>query len=90
MGTGGSTGISDINKTDFSIYPNPAGNLVTLSKLPNNTFVNITDLAGKHVYSAITNTKELYINTSGFSNGVYLVQIANNGAVATKKLIVNK
>ncbi|MBX2909425.1 MAG: SBBP repeat-containing protein [Chitinophagales bacterium] len=89
-GSSHNVGISDINKTDFSIYPNPASNVVTLTNLLNNTSVNITDLAGKQVYSTTANSTELSINTSGFANGVYLVNVTNNGAVATKKLVINK
>lgn len=43
------------------------------SNLSNNSTVNITDLAGKQVYSATENSTEFNINTSGFANGVYLV-----------------
>lgn len=89
MGTGSSTGISDISKTDFSIHPNPASNIVTLTNLSNNTSVSITDLAGKQIYSTIANTTELSINTSGFANGVYLVNVSTAGNMVNKKLIIN-
>ncbi|HRN95143.1 MAG TPA: T9SS type A sorting domain-containing protein, partial [Chitinophagales bacterium] len=89
MGTGSSTGISDISKTDFSIHPNPASNIVTLTNLSNNTSVSITDLAGKQIYSTIANTTELSINTGGFANGVYLVNVSTAGNMVNKKLIIN-
>lgn len=88
--TGNEVGIKDAVKNNFSIYPNPASEFVTLTNLSNSTSVSITDLAGKQVYSTTANATELSINTSGFANGVYLVNIGNNGSVATKKLIVNK
>ncbi|MBX2909424.1 MAG: T9SS type A sorting domain-containing protein [Chitinophagales bacterium] len=76
--------------TKFTITPNPASSYITLTNLLNNTSITITDLAGKQVYSATANTTELSINTSGFANGVYFVNVSNNGAVATKKLVINK
>lgn len=87
--TGNEVGIKDAVKNNFSIYPNPAGNIVTLTNLSNNTSVNITDLAGKQVYSTTANSTELSINTSGFANGVYLVNVSTAGNMVNKKLIVN-
>jgi len=89
--TGISTGIKQVDVLqNINIYPNPAGNLVTLTNLSNNSAVNITDLAGKQVYSTIANTTELSINTASFANGVYLVNVTNNGVVAIKKLVISK
>lgn len=86
-----STGIAYFNKSlSVSIHPNPANTSFVISNVPNQSIITITDLVGKQVYSTTANSTELSINTSGFANGVYLVNVTNNGAVVTKKLVINK
>ncbi|MBX2909423.1 MAG: T9SS type A sorting domain-containing protein [Chitinophagales bacterium] len=86
------TGINSVAASEIfvNIHPNPANTAFVISDVPNQSVITITDLTGKQVYSTIANTTELSINTAGFANGVYMVQVSNDGAVATKKLIVNK
>ena len=54
------------------------------------------DVTGKVVASTSSATvinggdKTMTIETSNLSNGVYLIQLKNNGAVAHKKLIISK
>lgn len=78
----------------LSIYPNPAGNEanVTISVENSAVAVTIADLAGKEVYSnnlgTVNGTKNLTINTSGFANGIYMVNVVSNGNVSSKKLVV--
>lgn len=90
--TDGTTGISSFNKNDFAydIYPNPANEIVTITNLPNGSTLRILDVTGKVVYSSVINNEQTTISTTEFVNGVYIIQVTNNGAVATRKLVVNK
>jgi flagellar hook assembly protein FlgD len=84
--------------SSFNVYPNPASNDVEISyALKNNSTVNvsITDLSGKVVYSSnlgnkAEGTHSLSLNTSSFSNGVYVVNFATDNAVVTEKLVIRK
>lgn len=73
------------------LYPNPAKDLVTITKLPySKTYIKVFDLSGKEVFTKHINAETTTINTTNFANGVYLVRINYNGNVAHKKLVVNK
>ncbi|MCZ2355287.1 MAG: T9SS type A sorting domain-containing protein [Bacteroidia bacterium] len=72
------------------IYPNPAKESVTIDNLPCGSTVGITDITGKKVYSFVIKNEQTTISTTGFVNGVYIIQVESNGAVAHKKLVVNK
>lgn len=96
----GSTGdpISAINEnnknddTDFSIYPNPTTNIVTIAVQHNSAAffdVEIIDIYGK---TQLTTTlqQSTTIDVSFISKGIYFVRIINThqGNIQTRKLII--
>jgi hypothetical protein len=57
--------------------------------------VNITDLSGKVVYNNILGKRDagsnnIVVNTSEFSNGVYMYTVNVNNKKVTRRIIVNK
>ena len=93
-GTGGSgNGIGAVSGSDLTaIYPNPAGDRVTVTNIPAGSVLSITDMTGKLMYrSAATHAQET-IRTAGFANGVYIVQLKSEGSgrVAAHRLVVNR
>lgn len=84
--------------SSFNVYPNPAAENVEVSyALKNNSTVNvtITDLSGKVVYASNLGNKAagahaLNVNTTTFSNGIYVVNFATDNAVITEKLVIRK
>jgi len=86
------TGINKVSASAITagIYPNPAGNFVTIANLQGNSAVRISDITGKVVYSSVIKTEQTTINTSEFGNGIYILHISNNGSFATRKLVVNR
>jgi hypothetical protein len=84
--------------SSFNVYPNPATENVEVSyALKNNSTVNvtITDLSGKVVYASNLGNKAagahaLNVNTTTFSNGIYVVNFATDNAVITEKLVIRK
>lgn len=75
-------------KQDYTIFPNPASNTVTIDNLLNDSYLSITDITGRQLYSTITNAPSLNINTSNFHNGIYFINIVIDGKSINKKLIV--
>jgi hypothetical protein len=75
---------------NFNIYPNPANSAVSVSNVTVGSTVTIFDVMGKRVYAtkAVNTTVDLSVET--LSNGLYFIEIENNGAVAQKKLVVSK
>lgn len=80
---------TDFFKNNFSIYPNPANNVVTVSK--NNTAeissINITDINGRIVKEVVNGLTT--INVSDLNTGVYFLKVISNEGVGTTKLIKN-
>jgi hypothetical protein len=72
----------------LSFYPNPVSNgkIYITSKLSLDKEITIFDVLGKKVLQTILNSREL--NISALSPGVYIINIKEAEATATRKLIV--
>lgn len=72
----------------LSVYPNPAtGDRVYITtKYNDDKDVIIYDVLGKKVLQTVLSSREL--NISSLTPGVYIIQIKEGEAVATRKLIV--
>ena len=72
----------------LNFYPNPVSNgkIYIISKLSLDKEITIFDVLGKKVLQTILNSREL--NISALSPGVYIIQIKEGEATATRKLIV--
>jgi photosystem II stability/assembly factor-like uncharacterized protein len=90
IGGGNPSSVNENDALNFNIYPNPANSTVSVSNLSAGSKVTIIDVMGKRVYAtkAVNTTVDLSVET--LSNGIYFVEIENNGAVAQKKLVVSK
>ena len=72
------TGLYDLNKDIFNVYPNPTSNSFTISseKVINSEF-KIIDAQGREVLTGSMNGQEHTIDISKLSNGVYSVVFNN-------------
>ena len=68
---------NEMEKNDFVIYPNPAHSQLTVdSKQYSISSMEVRDLLGQVVYSGKANRrKEVKINLSEFSKGVYFLKV---------------
>ena len=87
-GTASVAGQSPINK--ISVYPNPATDVVNIGNVPVSSTISIIDVTGKVVYRSGVTSQQETVSTTNFSNGVYMVQIDNNGVIISRRLVVNK
>lgn len=78
---------NDFNSfSDFSMYPNPANDFVTVKSNTTIENVQIISLDGRIVKNSATSS----LNISDLSNGIYIVQVkTENGKIGSKKLIKN-
>lgn len=74
----------------ISIYPNPAEGMVNVQNTPVGSVIKITDIVGTLIYSTTTTAQTTRINTSGFANGIYMVQVEGTEKSAATRLIVNR
>jgi photosystem II stability/assembly factor-like uncharacterized protein len=79
----------------ISIYPNPARNKVFVSytlKQKTKTQIKVFNLAGQQVigltFTQPAGTQNTGLDISGFSNGVYLIQVMENSKITSEKLII--
>ena len=72
------TGLDDLNKNIFNVYPNPTSNSFTISceKVINSEF-KIIDAQGREVLTGFMNGQKQTIDISKLSNGVYSVVFNN-------------
>lgn len=72
----------------LSLYPNPvtSGKVSISTKNDANKDITIFDLLGKRIFQSQLTSREL--NISNLSPGVYIIKIIEDGATATRKLIV--
>lgn len=78
----------DLTTDGIGFYPNPVSNgkIYITSKSSEDKEVTIFDVLGKKVLQVIVSSKELSIGN--LSPGVYIIQIKEEEASATRKLIV--
>ena len=81
----------------FSIYPNPANNILTLdftSKNNDKSVLSITNIIGEKIKEFQINTvsgiNTLNLNLEGINNGVYFINFINNSSKSTKKFVISR
>ena len=83
-------GSEDFLASQFSIYPNPASDVINIANAENILVngVQIVDLNGRVVKSAKFNgVTEAQINISDLSSGMYLMNVSSDQGTITKKIV---
>lgn len=78
------------NDEDFSVFPNPATNLVSISSTSNSSINNVEmfDINGRIIKSIpLDNLSNVDITISDLSSGVYMMRITTDQGTATKKIV---
>lgn len=86
------TGVENIGKIDFSLYPNPANNKVQIqwNETSGTANITITDIAGRKVYQSenVKMSGATEINTAAMQPGMYFIKIASDNNQHTIKLLI--
>jgi hypothetical protein len=86
----GPVSIAEEQTTNWSMYPNPATNQVSIDLMMNTaSTVVITDLSGRVVYRNNFNNANIDIDVSAFTSGTYFVQVYGQeiGMIAQKLVV---
>lgn len=78
-------GISDLSKTQISVYPNPVVNQLNIQSNKPVNEVAIYDIDGKLLTTFTANTDK--IDFSNYSKGVYLVTVTTGNVTKTQKIV---
>ncbi len=83
-------GVDNINNTSFSVYPNPATDILNI-RIPeniNSPELRLTNIIGKAILKTNLADSKNKINIKNLPAGIYFVTIISNGSIIdTKKLI---
>jgi hypothetical protein len=83
------TAIESSNSTNFSIYPNPATDNVTITLTESvSGTISIVDLKGNVVATKSISGNTSNISTADLASGVYVVKISSDKGVAVKQLVI--
>lgn len=81
----GTLAVSDVNKANVSVYPNPFTDVLNISNVDGVKSITINDMSGREVRSLAPSAK---INLSNLSEGLYIVNLKmEDGSVKTFKAI---
>ncbi len=81
--------ISDLEKLDFEMFPNPASDNVSfqISNSLENASVTFYNYLGKEVFTQKISNETQKINISSLSTGIYVVKVISEGKTGIKKFI---
>ena len=81
--------INDVKDLQFNIFPNPSDGVFTIElDATEKHDVTVNNVLGQTVLSTVTNSMKTTIDLSSFDKGVYTVELKNNNATYTEKVIV--
>ncbi len=74
---GFASSLPEVTEDPYKLYPNPAHGLITLESRNVGEALKVTDLQGRLLLSFRTTDKITPVNLSGFSPGVYVLQVGD-------------
>ncbi len=85
-------------KLEFTLFPNPASNLVNIrfdeSRLNSSIILRVFDVNGRMVLErqlqGLDDSATYYFDTSALSNGIYMLQATDASASLIKRLVISK
>jgi len=86
--TGGTLGLEDKTVEKFSLYPNPATNVVYLNGISENVDYKIISPDGKVILSGIAEASQA-VDVSSLPKGIYFMKISKDNKITTIKVIKN-
>jgi hypothetical protein len=86
-------GIEDVNaRIDFTIYPNPAANVLTVRcemSLINKLQFELIDMLGSQLIFGDLKSDYTKIDVSEIPNGVYFLKVKGASNASLKKVVIN-
>lgn len=84
--------VNEFNNSNYSVYPNPAKDRVTVSARNNTVLelqIELVDLQGKRIQlQQIINDNTVELNVTSLKSGVYFIKLNDGQKVSINKLII--
>jgi hypothetical protein len=88
MYTQSGVGISENSFAAISLYPNPCTEVLQLNLSENSeAVISVYNTAGQLVLSSVSAQSTVTLNTAALENGVYFVEVNQNGSIARSKFV---
>ncbi len=76
---------SEFSENNIQIFPNPAVDVLNITKVSNNATFTIYNVAGQFISKGkVTNNK---VNVASLAKGVYFIEVSEKGATSKMKFI---
>ncbi len=83
-------GITELNSTDISVYPNPSEDLINIEWTGQNDQLKIYDSAGRIIWSQdISDVQKLQVDLSHYEKGIYFMELSGKTNSHTQQIIKN-
>lgn len=84
---GVATGLNEITKTNYNIFPNPFVNELTIHSKEEIHTINLFNLDGQLIFSKPTQSTIELVNLTDISEGIYFLEIKTNNTSFTEKIV---
>jgi len=84
-------GIPERTKKNFSVFPNPASNRITIrfnGKLNRLALIEVLDSKGEIIFNHSPSGEELIINVDVYPNGLYLIKLTTENYTEYEKVLI--
>ena len=88
-GTCSSLGIDDAELSQFTYFPNPVNNVLSIKAQASIDSITVYNMLGQTVVKSTPNTTTTAVDMSGLQTGAYFVQVAINNSIETVRVIKN-
>jgi len=89
--TGTITGIDDQSGNGFTLYPNPAAQVVNLQALTAEPArIALMDMAGRVIFSEVVTDGRMQMDVAALPEGLYIVRFESASASSSQRLIIIK
>ena len=80
----------DEKEHSLVLYPNPVRNSLNVEHTGFINSVKIFDITGRMIYNEQVNNNQAQINVSGFTQGVYIIQVITDSEIQSRKFQVTR
>ena len=87
--TSTSLGIDTVSKSNFTYFPNPVNNVLSIKAQASIDSITVYNMLGQTVVRSTPNTTTTTVDMSGLQTGAYFVQVAINNSIETVRVIKN-